>query len=50
MLNVGYHYLDLVPKGRDKAGLPYNQSWVRHRHPCGADDREAEDQPGINRG
>ncbi len=22
MLNTAYHYLDLVPKGRDEAGLP----------------------------
>ena len=31
MLNCAYHYLDLVPKGRDEANLPYTQSWVR-RH------------------
>jgi predicted dithiol-disulfide oxidoreductase (DUF899 family) len=31
MLNVGYHYLDLVPKGLDEAGLPMTQAWVRHR-------------------
>ncbi len=31
MLNAGYHYLDLVPKGRDEAGLPMTQAWVRHR-------------------
>ena len=30
MLNVGYHYLDLVPKGRDEAGHD-PQFWVR-RH------------------
>lgn len=41
MLNAGYHYLDLVPKGRDEAGLPYSQSWVRHRDRYGAVDREA---------
>ncbi len=23
MLNVAYHYMDLVPKGRDEEGLPY---------------------------
>jgi predicted dithiol-disulfide oxidoreductase (DUF899 family) len=28
MLNTAYHYLDLVPKGRDEAGSP--QAWVRH--------------------
>ncbi len=30
MLNLAYHYLDLVPKGRDEAGLSYTQAWVRH--------------------
>ena len=25
-----YHYLDLVPKGRDEAGLPHGMAWVRH--------------------
>ena len=30
MLNGAYHYLDLVPKGRDEAGLTYPQAWVRH--------------------
>lgn len=36
MLNTAYHYLDLVPKGRDEAGLPYPMSWVRHRDQYGA--------------
>jgi predicted dithiol-disulfide oxidoreductase (DUF899 family) len=31
MLNVAYHYLDLVPKGRDEAGHEFPQFWVR-RH------------------
>lgn len=30
MLNGAYHYLDLVPKGRDEAGLPYTMAWLRH--------------------
>ena len=30
MVNGAYHYLDLVPKGRDEAGLSYNQAWIRH--------------------
>jgi predicted dithiol-disulfide oxidoreductase (DUF899 family) len=30
MLNLAYHYLDLVPKGRDEAGLPSPQAWVRY--------------------
>jgi len=31
MLNGAYHSLDLVPKGRDEAGLPSPQAWIR-RH------------------
>jgi predicted dithiol-disulfide oxidoreductase (DUF899 family) len=31
MLNTAYHYLDLVPKGRDEAGHDFTQFWVR-RH------------------
>jgi predicted dithiol-disulfide oxidoreductase (DUF899 family) len=30
MLNTAYHYLDLVPKGRDEDQLPFTQAWVRH--------------------
>lgn len=30
ILNGAYHYLDLVPKGRDEADLPFSMSWVRH--------------------
>jgi predicted dithiol-disulfide oxidoreductase (DUF899 family) len=30
MLNGAYHYLDLVPKGRDEDNLEDNQAWVRH--------------------
>lgn len=30
MLNTAYHYLDLVPKGRDEDGLKSTQAWVRH--------------------
>lgn len=25
-----YHYLDLVPKGRDEDGLPFTMAWLRH--------------------
>ena len=25
-----YNWLDLVPKGRDEAGLAFTMSWVRH--------------------
>ena len=31
MLNGAYHYLDLVPKGRDEDALPYGMAWLR-RH------------------
>jgi predicted dithiol-disulfide oxidoreductase (DUF899 family) len=31
MLNGAYHLLDLLPKGRDEAALPYPMAWVR-RH------------------
>jgi predicted dithiol-disulfide oxidoreductase (DUF899 family) len=31
MLNTAYHYLNLVPKGRDEAGLPFPMAWVRLR-------------------
>jgi predicted dithiol-disulfide oxidoreductase (DUF899 family) len=36
MLNTAYHYLDLVPKGRDEIGLPYSMAWLRHRDQYGA--------------
>jgi predicted dithiol-disulfide oxidoreductase (DUF899 family) len=29
-LNPAYQYLDLVPKGRDEAGLSHAMAWVRH--------------------
>ena len=29
MMNTAYHYLDLVPKGRDEAGLPFTMEWVK---------------------
>src|SRR5262245_32487656 len=35
MLNVAYHWLDLVPKGRDEAGLPWPMAWVRLRDEYG---------------
>jgi predicted dithiol-disulfide oxidoreductase (DUF899 family) len=31
MLNGAYHYLDLLPKGRDEDGLAHHMSWVRLR-------------------
>jgi predicted dithiol-disulfide oxidoreductase (DUF899 family) len=29
MLNTAYHYLDLVPKGRDEEDLPSTMAWVK---------------------
>ena len=31
MLNSAYHYMDLVPKGRDEAHLPHSMAWLK-RH------------------
>lgn len=31
MMNAAYHYLDLVPKGRDETGFDNPMSWVRLR-------------------
>jgi predicted dithiol-disulfide oxidoreductase (DUF899 family) len=31
MLNTAYHYLDLVPQGRNEGGLPHPMSWVKFR-------------------
>ncbi len=31
MLNGAYHYMDLVPKGRDEDALPHSMAWLR-RH------------------
>ena len=30
MLVGAYNYLDLAPKGRDEAELPWTMAWVRH--------------------
>jgi predicted dithiol-disulfide oxidoreductase (DUF899 family) len=29
-INGAYHWLDLMPKGRDEEGLTFTQAWVRH--------------------
>ncbi len=31
MMNTAYHYLDLVPKGRDEDGLSFSMAWVDFR-------------------
>jgi len=31
MMNAAYHYLDLVPKGRDERALEYPMAWLRRR-------------------
>jgi predicted dithiol-disulfide oxidoreductase (DUF899 family) len=30
IFNTAYHYLDIVPKGRDEDSLRFTQAWVRH--------------------
>jgi predicted dithiol-disulfide oxidoreductase (DUF899 family) len=30
ILNTAYNYLDLVPKGRDEAGLEFSMAWLRY--------------------
>ena len=37
LLSGAYMYLDLVPKGRDEAGLPYPSAWWRHHDRYGAE-------------
>ena len=36
MMNAAYHYLDLTPKGRDEAELPFPMAWVQRRDSYGA--------------
>jgi predicted dithiol-disulfide oxidoreductase (DUF899 family) len=31
MFNGAYHYLDIVPKGRDEEKLKYHMDWLRLR-------------------
>lgn len=31
MMNAAYHYLDLVPKGRDEDELPYGMAWLKRK-------------------
>jgi len=30
MLNGAYHYMDLLPKGRDEADLPWTMAWINY--------------------
>ena len=39
MLNTAYHYLDLVPKGRDEDGLPHTMAWVKYHDVYGTNSR-----------
>jgi predicted dithiol-disulfide oxidoreductase (DUF899 family) len=36
MFITAYHYLDIVPKGRDEDDLPYTMEWVRHHDNYGS--------------
>jgi predicted dithiol-disulfide oxidoreductase (DUF899 family) len=38
ILNVAYHYLDIVPKGRDEAGTRGAMGWVHRRDEYGASE------------
>jgi predicted dithiol-disulfide oxidoreductase (DUF899 family) len=38
MLNGAYHYMDLVPKGRDEDELPYTMAWLRRHDQYDVDD------------
>ena len=31
-VNCAYHYLDLVPKGRDEDGFSFSMQWLRRHH------------------
>jgi predicted dithiol-disulfide oxidoreductase (DUF899 family) len=53
MLNGAYHLMDLLPKGRDEAGLAHSMEWLRHHDryedvpliPAGGLSRPARLQP-----
>lgn len=45
MLNAAYRYLDLVPKGRDEAGLPHPMAWVRLHDQYGTQSGGGGGQP-----
>ena len=41
MLNAAYHYMDLLPKGRDEDDLPFPMAWLR-RHDQYEDEVESK--------
>jgi predicted dithiol-disulfide oxidoreductase (DUF899 family) len=47
-----YNFLDLTPKGRDEAGLPFTMTWVRHHdrydQSYGVDPQQKEDRPKVS--
>ena len=36
MFNTAYHLLDIAPKGRDEADLPFSMTWVKFRDQYGS--------------
>lgn len=36
MFNTAYHLLDIAPKGRDEADLPFSMAWVKFRDQYGS--------------
>ena len=42
MLIGTYHFLDMVPNGRDEANLSYSMEWIRHH-----DRYDEKDDPGF---
>ena len=48
MLIGAYNYLDLVPKGRDEAELPWTMAWVRHHDRYDLDPLEAHLSKGSD--
>jgi predicted dithiol-disulfide oxidoreductase (DUF899 family) len=43
-----YQFLDLVPKGRDEAGLPNSMAWVRHHDRYGNEKSRAAGAPEMD--
>jgi predicted dithiol-disulfide oxidoreductase (DUF899 family) len=47
MLNPAYHYLDLVPKGRDEGEFDYTMAWVRHHDRYGMQGHDPRRNSGT---